>query len=347
MIKIGILGAADIAKRRFLPALNNLSDEYIFAGVASATNEERLQPLQEIGAEEEYSPVDDESRMAKVQAMADEFGGKVYESFESLIQDENIDAVYVPLPPALHYYWGKKVLNAGKNLFMEKPFTVSYELTKELINMAEEKGLAVFENYGFTFNDQIRVMEDVISNEEIFGQLRLIRSYFGFPKRSDSDFRYNKKLGGGALLDCGGYTIKLARHFLGDDIKILTAAAADMPGHDVDGWGSITVKGSNEVCAQLAFGMDNQYKCDAEIWGSIGTISSPRVFTAPPTFIPKLSFTTKDGTEYIETECGDAFYYGQKVFAACVNDREARDNEYWEILTQGRIVDEVSKMMGL
>lgn len=345
MIRIGILGAADIAKRRFLPALSNLKDEYEFSGVASATNEERYAPLKSIGAENEYKEVLQDARMNKVKALADDFGGRVYESYEELLRDESVDAVYIPLPPALHFYWGKRALEAGKHVFMEKPFTVSYELTRQLVSLAEEKGLALAENYGFTYNDQIKVMEDIMSDEQKFGQLRLIRSYFGFPKRADSDFRYNKALGGGALLDCGGYTLKLARYFLGDDFKVLAATKSQMPGHDVDGWGSAMLEGRNGVTAQLSFGMDNQYKCDAEFWGSVATVESPRVFTPPPSFVPKLSFTTKDGTEYIETECGDAFFYAQRVFAACVNDTVVRDSEYWEILNQAKVLDEVLSAM--
>ena len=91
-MKIGILGTADIAFRRFLPALQKCS-EFLFAGIASRTLE-------------------------KVQPFIDAFGGQAYKSYDALLADESIDAVYVPLPPALHYEWGKRVLLSGKHLFM-------------------------------------------------------------------------------------------------------------------------------------------------------------------------------------------------------------------------------------
>ena len=346
MIRMGILGAADIAKRRFLPALKNAKG-YDFAGVASATNEERMAPLKALDAESEYKEGSYDARMEKVRALSEEFSGRTYESYEELLNDKDVDAVYIPLPPALHYYWGKKALLAGKHVYMEKPFTIADELTRELVTLAEDRGLALFENYGFTYNDQIKKIESLMTDKVKFGELRLIRGYFGFPKRADSDFRYNKKLGGGALLDCGGYCLKLARHFLGDDMKILAATASGMPGHDVDGWGSVMAVSKEGVTCQLSFGMDNQYKCEAEFWGSIGTIHSPRIFTPPPSFIPKLSLTTRDGIEYIEAGAEDAFLHGQEKFAECVESQDKRDLEYWEILNQSKFFDTAEKMMGI
>lgn len=333
MIRIGILGAADIAKRRFLPALLN-SKEYKLVGIAAATSAERKLSENDKNANE----ADDFTRCEKASALTQEFGGRVFTSYEELIQSDEVDAVYIPLPPSLHFCWGKKALEAGKHVYMEKPFTTCLKDTEELVDLARKKGLAVFENYGFTLNDQMKLIDELVSDK--IGELRLVRGYFGFPKRADNDFRHVKSLGGGALLDCGGYTLKAARHFLGNDMKIIASTATKMPGHDVDGWGSVMAVNDDGLTAQLSFGMDNQYKCELEVWGSIGTIHAPRIFTPPAAFVPKISLTTKDGTEYFEAKPGDAFANGINVFLKCVTDDGKRDEEYAEILTQGRIVSE-------
>lgn len=109
-MKIGILGTADIAFRRFLPALQKCPD-ITYAGVASRTPE-------------------------KAMRFVEAYGGKAYSSYDALLSDETVDAVYVPLPPALHYEWGKKAVEAGKHLLMEKPFTTSLEDTKNLLALA-------------------------------------------------------------------------------------------------------------------------------------------------------------------------------------------------------------------
>ena len=147
-MRIGILGTSDIAFRRFLPALEKC-EGLTYAGVASRTLE-------------------------KGEPFRERFGGAVYDGYDALLADESIGAVYVPLPPALHFQWGKKVLESGKHLLMEKPFTTSLAETRELLALAEERGLAVHENYMFLYHSQLRKIRELIASEEL-GEIRLYR----------------------------------------------------------------------------------------------------------------------------------------------------------------------------
>ena len=88
-----------------------------------------------------------------------------------------------------------------------------------------------------------------------------------FPFRGDNDFRYKKALGGGALLDCGCYTLRMAETFLGPDVKITDHNLIYKDGYDVDMYGAITAVGANGAIGHFSFGMDQQYSCDMEIWG--------------------------------------------------------------------------------
>ena len=225
-MKLGILGAADIAFRRFLPALEKCSDiEY--AGVASRTPQKAL-------------------------AFQERFGGSVYQSYDALLLDESVDAIYVPLPPALHYMWGKKVLMAEKHLLMEKPFATSPRETRELLSLAAEKNLAVHENYMFLYHSQLGWIRDRIATGEI-GELRLIRTAFGFPFRGRNDFRYHKELGGGSLLDCGGYPVRLALELLGDSARVTQARLTRPENFEVDLFGSAVLENNCGMCAQVSF----------------------------------------------------------------------------------------------
>lgn len=93
----------------------------------------------------------------------------------------------------------------------------------------------------FAFHKQIEDIKKIVADGEI-GNVRLIRIDFGFPKRAQNDFRYNKKLGGGALFDCGGYPVKLARILLGGDVHITDANFIMSEEHNVDLYGSATLK---------------------------------------------------------------------------------------------------------
>lgn len=318
-IRIGILGAADIAYRRFLPALRK-TENFTFAGVAVAS----------------------QSGRERAQRIVDDFGGCIYIGYENLLQMPDIDAVYIPLPPSLHYTWAHKALTLGKHVLSEKPCTTSLEDAESLVRLADEKQLVVNENYAFTMHRQIKIIKELIASGEI-GELRLIRSAFGFPYRSADDFRYHKELGGGALLDCGGYVIKIAQLFLDEDIRVLASVLHETGKHDVDMYGSVVVADRNQTEAQLAFGMDNAYRCELEIWGSRACISAPRIFTPPAGL--ETQIVVKGQTEKsIRVEPDDQFMHVIDYFGACMEDEKKRKQAREGIIAQARLMKAVREM---
>ncbi|TCO88920.1 hypothetical protein EV202_12328 [Bacteroides heparinolyticus] len=275
----------------------------------------------------------------KAQTFIEQYGGEIIVGYDNLIISDKIDAVYIPLPPALHFLWAKRALEAGKHVFVEKPSTTCLKDTDELIRIASEKKLALHENYMFIFHSQIEALNNVVDSGEI-GDVRLYRICFGFPLRQLSDFRYNKKLGGGALLDAGGYCMKYARYLLGDTAKIVTAQANYIDGFEVDMYGSATMSNDNGDIAQIAFGMDNDYLCEIEIWGSKGTITSNRILTAPTGFTP--SYTIKKNQEFEKRElpADDAFLKSIKYFIACVECEVTRRDNYRLLHEQEVLVEQ-------
>ena len=286
-MRIGILGTADIAFRRFLPALQKcVGAEY--AGVASRTLE-------------------------KAGPFVAAYGGEAYKGYDALLSDQSIDAVYLPLPPALHYTWGRKVLESGKHLLMEKPFTTTVEEAEMLLTLAREKRLAVHENYMFLYHSQLARIKELVGDGSL-GDLRLIRASFGFPKRDGDDFRYQKSLGGGALLDCGGYPVRLALELLGETARVTQAKLVQPDGYEVDCYGSAVLENEDGLCAQISFGMDNAYQCQLEVWGSKATLLAPRIFTAGAEIRPKLILRTSSGETQEELEQDDQFLHSIQQF---------------------------------
>lgn len=315
-MKLGILGTADIAFRRFLPALSKCPG-ITYAGVASRTPQ-------------------------KCQKFQEQYGGEVYDSYDALLEDESIDAVYVPLPPALHYEWGKKVLLAGKHLLMEKPFTTNPQHTKELLELAEKNGLAVHENYMFLYHSQLDWIRQQLQENRI-GDLRLIRTAFGFPFRGNTDFRYDKELGGGALLDCGGYPIRLATELLGSTAAVTTAQLNCGRGLNVDVYGSASMVNDLGQVAQISFGMDNSYKCELELWGSTGCILADRIFTAPAGFTPSMRLKTQTGEEQVLLESDDSFLNSICTFYENVQNIDKRETMRNSIYLQSILVEKVKE----
>lgn len=332
-VKIGILGPADIAYRKFLPAIKS-SNDFDYEGIAVASLDERNQ-LTDV---QETSNVYPKS-IEKANKLMNEFGGIVFNSYEELLTSNIIQAVYIPLPPAMHYFWAKKALENGKHVLLEKPFTTELSNTIELINIAKKKQLALHENYAFCYHEQIKQIINLINEGEI-GEIRQVRSAFGFPYRGANDFRYNKSLGGGALLDCGGYPIKLVSMILGVTGKVTTASLGRVKDHEVDIYGSATLENDQQISAQVSFGMDNSYKCEVEIWGSKGSIYAPRIFTAPSDLNAELVLR-KEKDSIVTVPMEDQFWGSINHFYCCIVDNQVRNKTYDEIMLQSKHIDDV------
>lgn len=327
-IRIGVLCPSEIAFRRFMPALKQV-DDFEYIGLAAAT-------------EREFSGVDSDkvkpSEMEKAGNFVSTYGGKIFEGYETLIHSNTIDAIYLPLPPALHYKWGKKVLESGKHLLMEKPFTTSLAETEELLSLAERNGLAVHENYMFLYHSQLAKVKELIADGTL-GELRLIRAAFGFPMRGKNDFRYQKAMGGGALLDCGGYPIRLALEILGETTQVTQSRLIQPEGYEVDLYGNAVLENKDGLCAQISFGMDNAYQCQLEVWGSKSTLIAPRIFTAGADIVPKLILRSSRGEDVLELPKDNQFWHSIEAFQG--NIRNCKFPQY--VFKQSLMVEKIRK----
>lgn len=324
-----------------MPALALVDKSRVeYAGVAVNSAEERF-GKPETALDDTEKATMKKSR-EKAEKFAAEYGGKVYESYEELVTSEEIDAVYMPLPPALHYKWAKRALESGKHVLLEKPATATLQEAEDLLLAAKGKGLALYENYMFMLHDQISAIDDIIKSGEI-GDVRLYRLDFGFPRREATDFRYNKDLGGGTLGDNGGYTVRYASYLLGDTAKVQCAVRNYTGEFDVDLYGSATLTNKEGVTAQLSYGMDNQYRCDLTVWGSTGELKTGRVFTAPAGFTPTVTIKKGNEEETRDLPVDDAFKKTIEYFLNCIEDTGLREKTYKDFYTQAALMEELKK----
>ena len=342
MIRIGVICPSEIALRRFMPALQKMTG-IEFAGIASSTAEERFGERDSY-TEKEVEIIENDFKKAEV--FIEQYGGKLYASYAELCEANEIDAIYIPLPPALHFRWAKYALEHGKHVFVEKPSTLYAADSKELANLAQEKGLALHENYMFAFHKQLEEIRRMIANGDI-GDVRLYRVSFGFPRRPAGDFRYMKALGGGALNDCGGYTLKYADMLLNHKGKLLAATSCADTRADVDISGAALMADEAGVTVQIAFGMENEYKCELEAWGSTGTLYHGRILTAPAGFVPTCTIKRGQEVETITLSEDDTFMSSIQYFAECIEKEEVRAESRNAIIKQAEFVDKFRTLAGL
>jgi len=316
-IRIGVMGCARIAKRSVIPAIQSLP-EFTLVGVASRTPEKGT----------EFS----------LQFECEYIGG-----YQDLIERPDIRAIYMPLPTGLHAEWAAKALMAGKHLLIEKSLALSLAEAESLVQLAQRQQLVMMENYMFEHHAQQPAVKTLM--EESLGEIRLFRATFCFPPLSADDFRYNKTLGGGALLDAGGYPLKACQVFMGPELRVLSACLnIDHAGVDI--WGGAmleTTTGDNHIPLQIAFGFDHYYQCGIEVLGQRGRLTTNRTFTAGMDFVPTAQLETPEGQQDIKLPSDNHFIRILQHFHHHVCSGESK-SVLDEILCQARLQDQVRQL---
>tara|TARA_B100000809_G_C15122322_1_gene524796 strand:- start:1900 stop:2859 length:960 start_codon:yes stop_codon:yes gene_type:complete len=311
-LRIGVLGCANIARRSVIPAIKSIA-EYDLIAISSRTKE-------------------------KATEFATEFNCEAVEGYQNLLDRKDIDVIYMPLPTGLHEEWVMKALKAGKHILIEKSLAMDYASAKRMVDMARKKGLLIMENFMFLYHKQHQFVKDLIDKGEI-GEIRCFRSSFGFPPLAGDNFRYNLALGGGSLMDAAAYTVRAAQMFLGDDIWVEGATLNNM-NTEVDLFGGAYLKSKTGMFAEVAFGFDNFYQCNYEIWGSKGKIIAQRAFTPGEKFTPTITVEKQGESLEHKADAENHFVNILNEFKRCVLKNEV-EPKYEEILNQSRLLQEL------
>ena len=153
----------------------------------------------------------------RARAVADELGiPKAYGSYEALLEDSDIDAVYNPLPNHLHSEWTIAAARAGKHVLCEKPLAMSVDQAREMIAACDEAGVKLMEAFMYRLHPQWQIARDLVAQGRI-GELRAVHSWYSYNLTDPANIRNVREWGGGALMDIGCYCINVTRMMFGDE----------------------------------------------------------------------------------------------------------------------------------
>lgn len=257
-LRWGMLGAARIGDRAVIPALL-ASETAELLGVASRD-------------------------LAKSRQKAEQYGlPKAYGSYEEMLADPDIDAVYIPLPNHLHKPWTIAAARAGKHVLCEKPMALNAAEAQEMTDACREAGVHLAEAFMYRHHPRIKRAKEIAASGEI-GQIRAIHGVFTYNGRdSAGDIRHVAEWGGGGLYDVGCYPISAARLILGKEPEAVTVQAFFSPEHGgVDMMASGLVEFPGSVSLTFDCGMWAVYRNYLEIVGTEGRI------VLDPAFLPSL-----------------------------------------------------------
>jgi predicted dehydrogenase len=256
-----------------------------------------------------------------------------YGSYEDLLADPDIDAIYISLPNSLHIEWSVRALEAGKHVLCEKPLDRRPAEVERAYDAAERAGLVLAEAFMWRHNPQTAKLQELVGSDAI-GELRQIRAAFGYTLEDEENVRLRADLDGGALMDVGCYCVSGVRLLAGEPETVFGAQVTGPTGVDLRFAGVLRLRG--DVIAQFHCGFDLPTESLLEPIGSRGSIVLRDPWHARA---PGLEVRAEDSSQQVEIESANSYTRELENFAAAVRGDEPALLGRDDAVAQARVID--------
>jgi predicted dehydrogenase len=269
----------------------------------------------------------------------------VHDTYDLLLADPAVDAVYNPLPNGLHCEWTLKALDAGKHVLCEKPFTANAAEAERVAARADETRLVVMEAFHYRYHPLAQRMKDVVDSG-VLGTVRHVETWMCIPLPLPRDIRYQYDLAGGATMDVGAYAIHMLRLLAGEEPTVASARAR-LASPKIDRW----------MTADFAFADGRSGRMTCALWSSTllktavrvaGDDGELRVFNPTgPQFFHRLSIRTKGGVKKERLGRKPTYTYQLEAFTDAVLRGTPVLTPPSDAVANMRVIDEVYRHAGL
>jgi predicted dehydrogenase len=284
--------------------------------------------------------------VGRAEAFAAKHGiAQVHDSYQTLIADPNLDAVYNPLPNGLHGRWTRAALAAGKHVLCEKPFTANADEAREIADLTAKSDRVVMEAFHYRYHPLALRVEEIVASGEL-GALKRVEAALCFPLPKFSDIRYDYSLAGGATMDAGSYAVHMARTFGGATPEVV-AAQAKLHGPNID----------RAMTAELRFPGGHTGRLRCSMWSFrllqisakvIGERGELRVLNPiMPEFFHRLSVRSDDGRRVERFTRRSSYAYQLDAFADAVLRGETTKTPPADAVENMAVVDAIYRAAGL
>ena len=308
-VRWGILGCARIARLQVVPAILRCSNAQLQA-VASR----------------------DPARLSEFHSLFGTF--TAHTSYDALLDDPQVDAVYLPLPNALHCEWAIKAMRKGKHVLCEKPLALNAAEAEKMIAVARECGVLLMEAFMYRYTDRMKKIRAVLDSG-ILGEIRSVNSTFRFFLDRENTIKENAELGGGALYDVGCYPLNLIGLIAKNEPTSVAVCSEQRHGVDVNLSAVLHYPGG--LIASLHCGFDAFGRMHTEITGTHGLLLAPDTFLNDAGHLELT--TTSRGTESIEVVESDRYAAEITDFSDAILQQRAPALGLDESLRNMRVLD--------
>lgn len=292
-VRWGILSTANIGRGAVIPAIHASRNGRVWA-VASRDG-------------------------ARAEAFAQANGiARAHESYEALLRDGDIDAVYIPLPNSMHREWTVRAAEAGKHVLCEKPLALTGNECREMVDAADGAGVTLMEAFMYRFHPRTERVVELVRAGTI-GALHAIQASFSFQLRTRDNIRLQAALGGGALMDVGCYCVNVSRTLAGrEPTRVFARATIGQTGVDEQLWGMLEFEG--ELVAQFDCALTMERRETYRAAGTDGYLDVERAFLPGQDAV---AFEERKGREepvVHRVDGADEYQLMVEHFADCVLD---------------------------
>ncbi|WP_416147518.1 Gfo/Idh/MocA family protein [Salipaludibacillus sp. HK11] len=316
-IKWGILSTANIGKEQVIPSIQRSENGEVYA-VASRGGD-------------------------KAEKFADELGiPHAYSSYEELIADTEIDAVYIPLPNKLHKEWVIKAAKQGKHVLCEKPAALTAADLKEMFDVCEENNVIFMEAFMYQFHPQHEKVQELLSSNTI-GKVGHAHASFSFVLDTDADptnIRLNKELGGGVLYDAGCYTVHSLCNILNETPVQVYARAKQHPEFKIDTTVVGVLSFASGIEASFDTSFEAAFKQSYQLFGKDGTVKASSPYRPDVVDDGKgvIQVENSDGTKEHRID-GDQYKIQAEHFANCIIEKKQPSYSKQHMMDHARVLD--------
>jgi len=271
---------------------------------------------------------------AKAQAYAAEHRlERSHGSYEALLEDPEVDGVYISLPNSLHHAWTMRALAAGKHVLCEKPYSRSPAEVEEAFDAADAARLVLAEAFMYRHNPQTVLARELVESGRI-GRLRAVNATFSFPLADQSNVRMIADLDGGALMDLGCYCISGSRLLAGEPERVFGEQTVSESGVDVAFHG--TLRFPHDVVAQIDASFVAQNRQRLEVVGEEGTLVLATPWRVDD---PGIVVRRSDGDVLMDVPLVDSYTLELEDFAAAAAGEKEALLGRTDALAQARTID--------
>ena len=317
-VRWGVLGCSGIGKSRTIPGLLACENAELYA--IAGRNEEKLKVYAE-----PFAPK------------------KLYTDYQALLDDENVDAVYLPLPNGIHMEWVKKAAAAGKHILCEKPMALTEEQVREMFAAAKEHGVLLEEAYAYRHAQLVQKVKEIVDSGAI-GRIRYLESKHSTFDTNRSGIRYQKGNGGGAVYDVTCYNVSLASYLFGKDPEDMSVYCGFDKETGVDVSDAVMLRYEEGVTAMLYAGLDAYRRGDVDHKFNSSGVCHIRVSTgARPQGAEYVDETTTEYTIWVD----DNYKKEIELFSDAVLNGSALTVSEEESLRTARVCDAIRRAGGI